>query len=88
MSVSRLSENKWFEQIMTRETPFLVALWKPLQYLQMKYVIVCGRIKKRQTNKCQKQVANYCPVKDDLYLTYTSLIISSNKLDKALERRY
>ena len=25
---------KWFEQIMTRETPFLDAVWKPLQYLQ------------------------------------------------------
>ena len=24
----------WFEQIMTRETPFLDAVWKPLQYLQ------------------------------------------------------
>ena len=33
-SVSHLSEDKWFEQIMTRETPFLDVVWKPLQYLQ------------------------------------------------------
>ena len=32
-------------------------------------------------------MANYCAMKDHLYISYTSWIISRNKLDKPLERR-
>ena len=54
---------------------------KTFTILTMKYVIVCGRIKKWKTNRCQKQLANYRPVKDDLFVTYTSWIISYGPRD-------
>ena len=82
---------KWEQVVWTNYDPWNAlsrCCVKTFTILTMKYVIVCGRIKKWQTNRCQKQVANYCPVKDDLYVTYTSWIISWNKLDKPLERRY
>ena len=82
---------KWEQVVWTNYDPWNAlsrCCLKTFTILTMKYVIVCGRINKRQTNRCQKQVAYYCPVKDDLYVTYTSWIISWNKLDKPLERRY
>ena len=82
---------KWEQVVWTNYDPWNAlsrCCVKTFTILTMKYVIVCGRIKKWQTNRCHKQVANYCPVKVDLYVTYTSWIISWNKLDKPLERRY
>ena len=82
---------KWEQVVWTNYDPWNAlsrCCVKTFTILTMKYVIVCGRIKKWQTNRCQKQVANYCPVKDDLYVTYTSWIISWNKLVRPLERRY
>ena len=41
---------------------------KTFTMFTMKHVIVCGLIKKRQTNRWQKQLANYCAMKDHLYI--------------------
>ena len=46
-----LRENKWFEQTMTRETLFLDAVWKPLQYLQWNTSLsAVGSKKDKQTD--------------------------------------
>ena len=83
----RYSDNKWFEKIMTRETPFLDAVWKPLQHLQWNTSLsAVGSKNGKQTGVKNKW--SIIALWKTTFMCCTSWIISWNKLDKPLERRY